>query len=94
MPHHHPSENLLIEYVSGTLPFAQAVAIKAHLHFCTECQQSVQKMSSLAGCMLEKLEPQPMLTGSFEQLMNTIDNGSVKAEPNDVSTKNHLSGTG
>ncbi|MGH1439722.1 MAG: ChrR family anti-sigma-E factor [Cellvibrionaceae bacterium] len=76
MPLHHPSENLLAEFAAGTLPLAQAVAVKAHLHFCSECQQAVKKMESYGGSMLERLEPQPTMAGSFDQLMNTIDKTS------------------
>lgn len=73
MPLHHPNDNLLAEYAAGTLPIAQAVAIKTHLHFCSECQQSVQKMELFGGALLEKLDPQPTPLDSFDKLMDTID---------------------
>ncbi|MFT6387582.1 MAG: putative transcriptional regulator, partial [Cellvibrionaceae bacterium] len=70
---HHPNENLLTEFAAGTLPIAQALAIKTHLHFCSDCQQSVQKMESFGGVLLEKLEPQPISSDSFDKLMNSIE---------------------
>jgi len=76
MPLHHPNENLLTEFASGTLPIAQAVAVKTHLHFCSECRQSVQKMESFGGALLEKLEPQPTPLDSFDNLMNSIEASS------------------
>lgn len=74
MPLHHPNDNLLVEYAAGTLPLAQAVAIKSHLHFCTECQQKVKEMERVGGALLENLNAHSLSEDSFEQLMSAIDN--------------------
>jgi len=90
MPLHHPNENILVEFSAGTLPLAQAVAVKAHLHFCSECQQSVQKMEAYGGSMLEKLEPQPTMVGGFDKLMGAID-GGMPAKVESVRADNTIS---
>lgn len=86
MPLHHPNENLLVEFAAGTLPVAQAVAVKAHLHFCADCQQSIHKMETLAGTMLESLEPQSTAPDSFDKLMSSIDAISIdKQETTEIA---------
>jgi putative transcriptional regulator len=74
MTQHHPDENLLAEYAAGTLPSAEAIAISAHLHFCTKCHRSIAQLEQLAGAMLEHLTPQALPENSYEQLMAAIDN--------------------
>ncbi len=73
MPSHHPNNNLLTEFAAGTLPLAQSVAVKAHFHFCPQCQQTVKHMEEVGGAMLAALTPQPFPADSFDQLMNKID---------------------
>jgi putative transcriptional regulator len=85
MTHHHPSSDLLAEFAAGTLDTAQAVAISAHLHYCTKCQRAVQEMEQIGGAMLEQLAPQTLPETSFDELMAAIDEKgqaiTVKTEP-------------
>jgi putative transcriptional regulator len=73
MIEHHPDHNLLAEYAAGTLHTAQAVAISAHLHFCTKCQQEVQRLEQIGGAMIEDLQPQALTEQSFDDLINAIE---------------------
>ncbi|MGH1486329.1 MAG: ChrR family anti-sigma-E factor [Cellvibrionaceae bacterium] len=73
MTQHHPSNDLLAEFSSGTLDTAQAVAISAHLHFCHKCRCAVQEMEQVAGAMLEELSPQVLPEAGFDDLMAAID---------------------
>ena len=73
MIEHHPSHDLLTEFAAGTLDIGQAIAVSAHLHFCTQCQQIVQAMEQTGGIMLEELPARPLSDNSFDQLMQAID---------------------
>ena len=79
MIQHHPTDNLLVEFAAGTLDKAQALAINAHMHFCTKCQQNIKKMEQTRGAMLNTLEPQELPNGSFDKLLAAID-----AVPSDI----------
>lgn len=73
-PNFHPTLTQLTEYAAGTLPRAQAIAIKAHLHFCHRCQQEVHQLENLGGDLLENTETvdQKTLSLSFNQLMERV----------------------
>ncbi len=75
MIHHHPDDNLLTEYAAGTLDTAQAIAITAHLHFCTQCKHKIMLMEQTGGAMLETLSPEPIAPDSFDSLMSMIEKG-------------------
>ena len=74
MINHHPDENILTEFVTGSLEPAQALAVRTHLHYCPQCQSNVRLLEQLAGIMFEGLEPQPLTENSFDVLMSRIDN--------------------
>ncbi len=73
MIQHHPDDNLLVEFANGTLDTAQAIAVNTHLHFCTKCQQNVQRIEQIGGVMLATLEPQPLAEDSFDKLMDSLE---------------------
>lgn len=54
---YHPNDNLLVEFSAGSLPFAQSIAVSAHLYFCTHCQQRVGKLNCLGAGMMNDIEP-------------------------------------
>jgi len=78
MIQHHPDNNLLIEFANGTLDTAQAIAVKTHLHFCTKCQQNVQRLEQTAGAMLNVMEPETLAEDSFDKLMDSLDKLTVE----------------
>lgn len=95
MIQHHPTDNLLVEFAAGTLDTAQAVAVNAHMHFCTKCQQNIHKMEQTGGAMLNSLEPQAVSEESFDRLIGAIDDLSIDATdtnqvPVDIETSSTL----
>lgn len=73
MIQHHPDDNLLLEFANGTLDTAQAIAIKTHLHFCTKCQQNVQRLEQTGGAMLSMMKPETLAKDGFDKLMSSLD---------------------
>jgi putative transcriptional regulator len=73
MIQHHPTDNILVEFAAGTLDTAQAVAVNAHLHFCTKCQQNIKKMEQTGGAMLDSLDPEALAENSFDKLLSAIE---------------------
>lgn len=69
---HHPDNNLLTEFASGTLEPALAIAVKTHLHYCNHCQQSIKRLEDVGGLMLEMLEPAEVDDICFDSLMKKI----------------------
>ena len=73
MIQHHPTDNILVEFAAGTLDTAQAVAVNAHLHFCTKCQQNIKKMEQTGGAMLDNLVPEALAENSYDELLSAIE---------------------
>ncbi len=67
MVHHHPPEELLLDYVSGALTGAAAALVAGHATFCPACRRHIQDMEAMAGAFmaleLGKAEP-AALTGA------------------------------
>lgn len=90
MIQHHPTDNLLVEFAAGTLDTAQAVAVNAHLHFCTKCQQNIKKMEQTGGAMLDSLNPEALAEDSFDKLLSAIESvcsDDNSAEANAINSK-------
>jgi len=92
LPQHHPDDNLLAEFAAGSIEYAQALAISAHLHYCPQCRSKVNELNCLGGALLalgaqtnQTADNEPL---SFNQLMSAIDkrenetNTKTVIEPN------------
>jgi putative transcriptional regulator len=53
---HHLSDDLLIEYASGSLSEGWSLAVASHLSLCPECRRRLAAMEGAAGALLEKVE--------------------------------------
>lgn len=75
--HHHPHDELLFDYATGSLHEAWSLAIATHLTFCPVCRRHVEGMEAVGGALLEQeapLDPAPDRTAfSFDAVMQAID---------------------
>ncbi len=55
--HHHPSEELLLDYASGGIHEAFGVAIATHVALCPECRAIVADMEAIGGAFLDTVDP-------------------------------------
>lgn len=71
-PTFHPHEELLMEYASGALGESHALMVATHLSFCPVCRETVRKMETFGGEMLDQLTeaqmPASAKTALFDQL--------------------------
>lgn len=67
--HHHPSDELLLDYASGALGEAWSLAVATHLALCPACRRTVEKLEAVGGEILQKVAPQPVAESSFEAVM-------------------------
>ena len=79
---YHPDKNVLAEYSAGSLDYAQAIAVSAHLHYCPRCRADVKALEKIGGALLETLESNDndANTDRFDQLMARIDRHSHRAD--------------
>ncbi|MBY6210796.1 ChrR family anti-sigma-E factor [Microbulbifer agarilyticus] len=57
MIHYHPDNNMLLEYASGSLSWAQSLAVSAHIHFCPQCAAQMKMLNNVGGNLLSASAP-------------------------------------
>ncbi len=69
---HHPDDNLLTEYSSGSLANALGVIVCAHLQTCPHCRKRVEHLNKLGAAILNQSVAEAVQPQTFEQLMTRI----------------------
>ena len=72
-PAHHPSEDLLLAYVSGAADEATGLIIAAHLAYCATCRRQSRELDALGGSLLQELAPVPMASGALDAALIKLD---------------------
>jgi len=87
MIHHHPDNNMLLEYASGSLNWAHSLVVAAHVQLCPKCAAQLQLLNGIGGSLLAASQPVatsgPQQADAFDKLMQRIDEdeaGSRKAD--------------
>ena len=70
---HHPPEELLLDYASGSLNEAVSLVVSGHLHYCPECRGQVAVLEAIGGAMLEQIEPAPLSDSLLSVVMERLD---------------------
>lgn len=78
-PVHHPAEEDLVSYASGTSPEWVALVVACHLTYCPECRGDVELYDDLGGVLLDSLEESP--AGAFGVSADELTKRRAKAEP-------------
>jgi len=58
MLNHHPSPELLSDYVSGSLRLSHALCVSSHLEHCSDCRQQAGRLNQLGAQFFNQQEPQ------------------------------------
>lgn len=69
---HHPSEDLLASFATGTLDEAEHLVVAVHVAGCARCGRFVRAMEQLAAAALEDADPAPMVSGAFDLVISRI----------------------
>lgn len=75
---HHPDENLLTEYSSGSLANPLGVVVCAHLQICPHCRKRVEQLNKLGAAILNQSVAEAVQPESFDQLMARIRNTNAE----------------
>ncbi|WP_226702893.1 ChrR family anti-sigma-E factor [Microbulbifer elongatus] len=77
MIHHHPDNNMLLEYASGSLNWAHSLVVAAHVQLCPKCASQLQMLNGIGGSLLAASQPVmsggPQQADAFDKLMQRID---------------------
>jgi putative transcriptional regulator len=75
---HHPENEMLFDYASGSLEEEPSLVVAAHLAFCDLCRGEVRSMESLGGALLSKAADEQtgdeqMAPDALESVMARLD---------------------
>jgi len=93
--HHHPDENMLIEFSAGTLETAASICVSAHLHFCSRCREKLLRLDQVGSQIMSQSSPIEVADNAFDQVMEKIDStdlsSTVETSPGaDTTAKNTI----
>jgi putative transcriptional regulator len=90
MINHHPDENLLAEYTSGSLAWALSLSVCAHIQLCPHCRQKAINLNKIGGAMLNTSVVETCAPNSFENLMQRIHQQSTLVRAAEVAATSEL----
>lgn len=73
MTHHHPDDDLLLEFSAGSVSPHIALCVSVHLKYCRQCRETLDRMQILGGVLLESIEEEPLGDSLFNSIMDKID---------------------
>ena len=76
-PRHHPPETLLLEYATGALHEAQALAVATHLAYCPACRRQARLLDELGGALIDTLPPEPLPPDALSALIARLDEAPI-----------------
>lgn len=79
LPRHHPPQDVLLEYASGTATPTTCLVVACHLTLCPPCRRDVARLEDVAGGLLEQQSEAALAPGSLERIMAALDVPVVQA---------------
>ena len=78
MPRFHVQEDLLLDYASGSLPMPVSLLVATHLTLCPDCRGAVTEFESIAGALLEDIDPIAMAADALEAALGELESAPVE----------------
>jgi putative transcriptional regulator len=69
---HHPSDETLAAFASGTLDAGRAVVVATHVCLCPRCRHAMQALEHIGGALLEAAAPTDMSPGALERAVAQV----------------------
>ncbi|MGE3363597.1 MAG: ChrR family anti-sigma-E factor [Rhizobiaceae bacterium] len=71
---HHPSEETLLRFATGTLGAGPALVVSVHLDRCDHCRQRLTSLEAVGGEILEKMPPASLPADFFGRTLERMHN--------------------
>jgi putative transcriptional regulator len=81
LPNHHPADEMLMDYASGSLAESPSLVVATHMALCPGCRRSVAEMEALGGALLDDLEPEDLAPSCLERMMIRLDQPGTDVLP-------------
>jgi len=80
-PRYHPSDERLLEQVTGSLDLGRREVIAAHLRACAACRAKVAVGAAIGGALLSDLPPALMRSDALDHALAQIERPEPAAPP-------------
>jgi len=77
----HPSQDLLVDYVTGALQDPFSLMIATHVSLCRECRAETRRLEAVGGALLQEIEPTPLRAGALDRAMAVLDQLVAPSRP-------------
>ncbi|WP_027058686.1 ChrR family anti-sigma-E factor [Mesorhizobium loti] len=77
---HHPTDETLAAFASGTLDEARGLVVSMHLSLCAACSRKVEGYEAIGGELLEQATPVSMEPGALGNVLRLIEENSAAPE--------------
>lgn len=72
-PHHHLSDELLLDYASGSLDEANSILVASHITLCPTCRSRLRSLEAVGGMLLEEIDASPVSSDALSAVMDRLD---------------------
>ena len=84
---HHPGDELLVDYASGSIREPLALLVATHLALCPSCRTRVKELEELGGALVDALEPDRLRDNAFEQTMARAERTTAPERERNLGVK-------
>jgi len=70
---HRPTNDLLFDYATGSLPEPVSLAIAAHAALCPQSLEQVRRFEAVGGALLDTTEPADLSGDALDRVLAMID---------------------
>jgi putative transcriptional regulator len=77
----HPDTNLLMDFSSGGLSPAQAIAVSVHLYFCPSCRSQADSLNDIGGRLLADVKPEALSAKCQAAVFAALDTDDSECQP-------------
>lgn len=88
---HHVSDELLLDYASGSLGESWSLAVSTHLALCPESRQRLVAFEMTGGALLDNIEPVSAASDAEWQKMRDVLQARRVSEPDQPTTRRGFS---
>jgi len=72
-PGHHPTDDLLVEHISGASPAAVSLLVATHLSLCSRCRRVASLLDAVGGAALNALPAQGAPEQGLDAFLSRLD---------------------
>jgi putative transcriptional regulator len=76
---HHPDNDMLFDYASGSLQEEFSLVVAAHLAFCELCRDDVRSLESLGGALLAEVGEEDVAPDALDAVLAQLDTQPAEA---------------